>query len=178
MTFCRQCGFKNDTESRFCQSCGASMAAGSLNDSNSIESAEKMPAAESINTPNAHQECKSCRSAMPHDATKCTKCGEWREDIKKERNLCYLWTFIWNFLLLTFFYGRSEGWWRPEVSPSSGPLGSLVDTIRSSWTTFGWAAFMSSFSGLALIAIFAITFGLSCKYYISVSKKMNNWIWL
>jgi hypothetical protein len=144
----------------------------------------------------ATQECKFCKSLVPVDAVKCPHCGEWREDIKKERDLCWLWSFITVLPLLVFYYGHSEGWWRPEWRPPPEPsnmasgdplLESLGQAFRESMARiardpvgrklltprFDWATFFSSLSGWLIIAAFCVAFGLSLKYSISVSRKMG-----
>jgi hypothetical protein len=142
----------------------------------------------------ASRECKSCKSLVPVDSVKCPHCGEWREDIKKERDLYWLWSFITVLPLLVFFYGYSEGWWRGQLrlppKPSnmlsgeglsytlmqglaSNPLGRELLTPR-----FDWSTFFSSLSGWLIIAAFCVAFGLSLKYYISVSRKMGKWFWV
>jgi len=61
---------------------------------------------------------------------------------------------------------------------SSNPLEALTQALSQAFVAFDWATFFSSPSGLVIIAAFGVTLGLSLKYYISVSRKMGNWVWL
>jgi predicted nucleic acid-binding Zn ribbon protein len=123
----------------------------------------------------ATRECKSCKSTIPLDSAKCPQCGEWREDIKRERNLCYLWSFIAVLPMIAFFYGRQQGWW-PPAPRTTKVFGVPMPVIQ--FSTFDWATFLTSPSGLLIVVAFGVALGISVKYYISVSKKMDNWIWL
>ena len=117
---------------------------------------------------------------VPADAAKCSGCGEWREDIKKERNLYYLWSVIEILTIIAFIYGKSHRWWPPVVPKSSGrqTLLDIVGTFSATLRGFDWGTFFSSPSGLAVAAGVVIALGITIKYYVSVSKKMGNWIWL
>ena len=134
----------------------------------------------------ATRECKYCRNVIPADSAKCGNCGEWREDIRHERNRCYLWSFIAALPTMAFFYGKAQGWWRPSLKPEGDKaIGvdlaqRVVESVVKAFApvTFDWITFFSSPSGLAVIAAFGLAFALSLKYYISVSRKMENWIWL
>jgi predicted nucleic acid-binding Zn ribbon protein len=125
---------------------------------------------------NATRVCKSCQSTIPQDAAKCPMCGEWREDIKRERNLCYLWSFIAILPIIVFLYGWAHAWWPPAPQTIEFFGGVRMPSIQ--FSTFDWATFLASPSGLLIVVAFGVAFGISVKYYISVSKKMDNWIWL
>lgn len=117
------------------------------------------------------RQCKACGNPVPANSIKCENCGDWREDIKKERNLCYLWSFVAFVPIILFLYGKGQGWWTSWAR--RGMLGIIGPT-----PAFDWGVFFSSSSGLTLIIVFGVVAALSLKYYVSVSQKMGNWFWL
>ena len=121
------------------------------------------------------QECKSCQSQIPLEALKCSKCGEWREDIKSDKTLCYLWSFISFLPIVALFYGRAQGWWAPPPVTMEF-MGIRMPAMQL--YTFDWSTFFASPSGWLVLLVLGISAGLTIKYYISASKKMNNWIWV
>lgn len=130
----------------------------------------------------ATRECNCCRSEISIDAAKCASCGEWREDIKEERNRCYLWSFVALVPIAVFVYGKSHSWWPPVLSGSNRDV-TLVERLAELAAIlekkgFDWNVFFTSPSGLAVIMVFALAVGLSLRYYVSVSRKTGNWIWL
>jgi hypothetical protein len=123
----------------------------------------------------ATRECRSCRKEVSSDAAKCPHCGEWREDIKRERNLCYLWSFVSLLPIIVIFIGSQQRWW-PPPERTTEVLGVRMPSLN--FSTFDWGTLFSSPSGLFLIAAFGVTFGICLHYYISLSRKMDNWIWV
>ncbi|MDP2785050.1 MAG: hypothetical protein Q8O38_10740 [Sulfurimicrobium sp.] len=90
------------------------------------------------------RKCVSCSSEVSADASKCPKCGEWREDIKKERNLCYLFSFLALIPIFVFFYGKSHRWWLAEVQADrSNPFAQFVPKSFALMETFDWSVFFS-----------------------------------
>lgn len=108
--------------------------------------------------------CASCSTEVPFDSVKCPNCGEWREDVKKERDKYYLYSVVAIIPFLVMLYGVSEDWW----SVSSGMFSY----------GFNWVVFFSSFSGWFLLITLLVPLLISFKYYSSVSRKMGKWFWL
>ncbi len=124
---------------------------------------------------NATRECKSCRSMVPLDAVKCPMCGEWREDIKRERDLYYLWLFFSVLPLILFFVGVYQGWWLGQETIETTIFGTRISipVLKE----FAWSTFFSSPFGLFLAVSFSVAHLISWKYYISVSRKIGKWVW-
>ncbi len=114
------------------------------------------------------RKCIACQSPVQADYTKCANCGEWREDIKKERQLCGLGGLGMILSSIAFWYGRLQGWW-PDMSFSP--------TVRAVVVTFAWSTFFSSPSGLLIAVAFGMTLSFYLKYYISVARKTGKWSW-
>ncbi len=124
--------------------------------------------------------CSACSAEMSASAAKCQKCGEWRKDIKSDRNKSYFWSAVLLIIVIIFFYGESGRWW-----PSKPPQINVNDTFITSLskigqvlTPFSWETFFGSGSGLLITFVFILSLALSIKFYVSASKKMGNWWWL
>lgn len=106
--------------------------------------------------------CGACRSPFDPAAVRCAKCGEWRADIKRDRNRYYFWCAFLFVLLLPFLLGLAEGWWAPPLRSRGFDVG----------------VFLASPMGLGLFA--AALFGTwrSWHFYATVSRKTGNWAWM
>jgi DNA-directed RNA polymerase subunit RPC12/RpoP len=129
---------------------------------------------------NSTYRCSACSAEMNSSAAKCQKCGEWRKDIKSDRNKSYFWSAVLLIIVIIFFYGESDRWW-----PSKPPQINVNDTFTTSLSKIGqflkpfsWETFFGSGSGLLITVVFILSLALSIKFYVSASKKMGNWWWL
>ena len=86
------------------------------------------------------RKCESCTTEIPAKAMKCPSCNEWREDVKKERNLGYASSAVF----LAALYAVSQTTGLPKIVGFTIAIASFVVTMN---------------------------------YYVSVSRKMKNWIW-
>lgn len=120
-----------------------------------------------------YNECSSCRSPMPPGAVKCAHCGEWRQDVKREKSLYYFWSLLALVPLVLFFIGYTSKWW-----PTTKTNASAVFNSWMSKTDFSWDTFLSSPSGLLITVAFIVSGVISTIYYVSVSKKIGKWFWL
>ena len=108
------------------------------------------------------RQCQSCKSVVLAEAVKCPNCGEWREDVKRERDWYYIWLGLSGFPALFFLIGFILRWW---ANPR----------VWFSWFDFG--TFFSSSSGLLILVTGAATLAVAYHYYASVSKKMGTLFW-
>ncbi len=131
---------------------------------------------------NATPVCSACRSPVEPSATKCAKCGEWRPDIKRDRNRYYIWAMILFLPLLAFLFGLKEGWWAPVPVPSgipgviSGSQAAAMLGLRLGGFDFG--VFLASPTGLAILVFALAATWRSWHFYAAVSRKTGNWVWM
>lgn len=149
--FCMQCGKENGPNARFCEQCGAS-----------IGGSEKS-IAETVPENAGTRVCEWCAESIPAQAFRCPKCQKWRKDIDQERVLSYVWGGAVFFPALLFFVGMQNGWW--------------LRMRGFYFYEFSVGAFLTSFSGLAVLAGFSITGYLCWHYYAKVSRKIGSWYW-
>lgn len=107
--------------------------------------------------------CEWCAESIPQQALRCPRCQKWRKDIDKERVLAYVWACASIFPALLFVIGMRNGWWHRMK-------GFLA-------YEFSIGAFITSFSGLAVLAGFIMTSYLCWHYYAKVSRKIGSWWW-
>jgi hypothetical protein len=108
--------------------------------------------------------CEWCAETIPEKALRCSHCQKWRKDIEKEKILSYVWGLAAIVPAGLFAVGSKERWWME---------GSLIHGYEFSFTLF-----LTSVSGLAVIASFIIAGSLSWHYYAKVSRKIGSWIWV
>lgn len=104
------------------------------------------------------------------EATACSHCGRLRKDIQNDKNRCYLFSVLMVLPMLLFFVFVQQGQW---TTPTSVVRGLPFTTER-----FSFDVFISSPTGLLLIALFVIFLGLAGYYGVRVSKKLDQWIWI
>lgn len=125
--------------------------------------------------------CSACRSPVAPTATKCAKCGEWRPDIKRDRNRYYFWAVIACAPLLPFLVGLNEGWWPPPPTGSglpgviSGSQAAAMLGLRLGG--FDWGVFFGSPVGQGIVAAAAVATWRSWHFYSAVSRRTGNWVW-
>lgn len=108
--------------------------------------------------------CEWCAETIAQQALKCPKCSKWRKDIDQDRIKCYMWSCAGPALpVALFFIGLNEGWWT---------RGGFFNS------SFSLGAFLSSASGLLVVAGFALSGWFSYVYYARVSKKIGSWTWV
>jgi DNA-directed RNA polymerase subunit RPC12/RpoP len=127
--------------------------------------------------------CSACSAEMSASAAKCQKCGEWRKDIKSDRNKSYFWSAVLIIIVIIFFYGESKWWWpsKPSTPPqiTAHNPGWISELVPPSFpSSFSWDTFFGSGSGLLITVVFILSLALSLKFYVSASKKMGNWWWI
>ena len=101
--------------------------------------------------------CEWCAETISADALKCPHCTKWRKDIDQDRIKCYSWSFGSILPATLSFVGARQGWW--EYGESS----------------FG--NFLTSLSGLLVIAGFLVTGFFAVFYWVRVSRKIGSWVW-
>ncbi len=124
--------------------------------------------------------CSACSAEMDSTASRCQKCGEWRIDIKSDRNKSYFWSAISVVIVIIFFYGMYNRWW-PSKLPQSNESDTFITSlmkVRQFLKPFSWETFFSSGYGLLITVVFIISIVLCFKFYASASKKMGNWWWI
>ena len=105
--------------------------------------------------------CEWCAETIAQQALKCPKCSKWRKDIDQDRIKCYVWggaVPVFPFILT--YIGTAQGWWR---------TGGYFDGH------FSLGAFLTSVSGLLIVAGFVLSIWFSYVYYARVSKKIGSW---
>ncbi len=126
--------------------------------------------------------CSACRSPVDPAATKCSKCGEWRPDIKRDRNRYYIWVVITFAPFLPFLLGVREGWWAPPARGSgipgviSGSEAAAMLGLKLGGFDFG--VFLASPAGLGILIVAVIATWRSWHFYSAVSRKTGNWVWM
>lgn len=107
--------------------------------------------------------CEWCSESIPQQALRCPRCQKWRKDIDKERVQSYTWAGAAFLPALVFIVGMRNEWWHQTK-------GFLL-------YEFSIETFLTSFSGLAVLAGFIVTGCLCLYYYAKVSKKIGSWWW-